>query len=139
MALKTCAVCGTVNSDDRVFCGTCAESLQNVRSQSIEEAKKISEKTQALLKAKTRHRTTISFSGIATLGIGLLLLLAGGYAFFFLGNAIGILLLIGAFLVLGSVTGFFQGAPSRGRGSWTLNRSRRSEDERKRRREIVDN
>jgi hypothetical protein len=100
----------------------------------MEERVKVQKRTEVLLKTKSR-RITSRAGGLASLGVGLLLLV-GGATLFLLGNAGGILLLVGAFLVLGAVSGLFQGTPYRSR---VLNRARRNEDARKRRREMVDN
>jgi hypothetical protein len=94
----------------------------------------VKKRTEALLKSKS-VRGTSRAGDLASIGVGLLLLVSGA-TLFFLVNAFGILLLIGAFLVLGTVTGLFQGTPYRSR---MLNRARRNEDTRKRRREMVDN
>lgn len=101
----------------------------------MEEALTIKKKTEALSEIRSRRKTSRA-KGFASLGVVFLLLLGGGVTLFFFGNAFGAFLLVGGFLFLGAMTGLFEGSPSRSR---MLNRARHREDERRRKREAVDN
>jgi len=71
---------------------------------------------------------------MAILGIGLGMLMGVIVLLLVLANAFGVFLMIAGFLVTGAVTGLFQGGQYRGRGSYTLNRARRIEESRRRKR-----
>jgi hypothetical protein len=133
--LKTCPRCGNISPDSSIFCGACTDSLINAPSQSMEAALVASQRIRALSPAD--HKVSGSrVAGLSFLVIGLAMLFGGAGMLFFLSNVVGVILMLFGFLVLGAISGLFQGAPSRSR---MLNRARRRDDDRRRRREVVDN
>jgi len=133
--MKACPECGAVNSDNATFCISCAGSLDQVSSVSMDEALLAKNKVESLRTKKPVHVGSRA-PGIVALAFGLLLLIGGVGLLVFSGNALGVFLLIGGFLVVGAITGLFEGTPTR---SWRVNRARQREEDRKRRRESVDN